>query len=211
MQEVQEYIDCMNQVKSRLQYIDNIIDFASGEQSVFALETIALQLRKILEIVAFSSISPCKGLYEQVRLKYGCDDYTKDWNAKSILRAMDNVNPDFYPNPFMILEGVHHQDGQSGRKIVPISDEYLTRKEFDSLYKRLGKYLHADNPWGTDKGILNFRTDVPSYLAKIKRLLNYHLVKIKMAERHVLWMVEMGSYGKSPQMLIAEPVSQSAS
>jgi hypothetical protein len=209
--EVPEYIDCMKQLKFRLQYIDQLINFTSGEHSAFALESAALQLRKILEIIAFSSIAPCKGLYEKIRFEYDKSDYRKDWNANSILITMDKINPDFYPNPFKFSTDLVEHDGKSGREISPLNEEYLTRKRFEKLYTRLGKFLHADNPWGADKGLTHFKNDLPEIIAHIKQLLNYHLVQIKSDNSLKLWMVLMGTYDQNPRMLIAEAIDESPS
>lgn len=106
MAEVPEYIDCMKQIKLRLKHIDELIKFTSGEYNAFALESTALQLRKVLELIAFSSIAPSKGLYERIRFDYDKSDYRKDWNANSILLTMDKINPGFYPNPFKLSMGL---------------------------------------------------------------------------------------------------------
>lgn len=204
--EVTEYIDCMKQVKYRLQHIDELIKFISGEHSPFALESVALQVRKILELIAFSSIASCKGLYENIRFEYDQNDYRKDWNAKSILLTMDKINPGFYPNPFKFSTGLVERDGKRGREICPISENYLTRKKFEKLYARVGKFLHADNPWGADKGSTHFKNDLPEIIAQIKQLLNFHFVQIKSGDGLKLWMVQMGTYEQSPQMLIAEEI-----
>ena len=211
MLEVTEYIDCMKQLKLRLQYVDRLINFTSSEHSVFALEAVALQLRKILEIIAFSSIAPCKGLYENIRFEFDKSDFRKDWNAKSILLTMDKINPDFYPNPFKISSGLIERDGKRGREISPTEEDYLTRKRFEKLYTKIGKFLHADNPWGTDKGLSHFKNDLPQTITHIKQLLNYHFVSIKSENSFKLWMVQMGDYGQNPQMMIAEGIDESAS
>ncbi|MCB5227523.1 hypothetical protein JAO78_011945 [Alishewanella sp. 16-MA] len=213
MPEVPEYIDCMKQLKLRLQHIDQLINFTSGEHSAFALESAASQLRKILEIIAFSSIAPCRWLYEKIRFEYDKSDYRDDWNARSILLTMDKIKPDFYPNPFKYSTGlVAERDGKRGRVISPIKNEdYLTRKRFEKLYTRVGKFLHADNPWRADKGLAHFRNDLPKIIAHIKQLLNYHFVQIKSDNSLKLWMVQMGTYDQNPQMLIAEAIDESAS
>lgn len=206
MAEVTEYIDCMRQVKYRLHHIHELNKFISGPHGAFALESAALQVRKILELIAFSSIAPCKGLYEKIRLEYDQNDYRKDWNAKSILLTMDKINPGFYPNPFKFSTALVERDGNRGREISPISENYLTRKKFEKLYARVGKFLHADNPWGADKGSTHFKNDLPEIIAQIKQLLNFHFVQIKSGESIKLWMVQMGTYGQSPQMIIAEAI-----
>jgi hypothetical protein len=56
---------------------------------------------------------------------------------------------------------------------------FLLKKRFEKIYDRLGKYLHADNPWGSDKGLLNLLTEYPSLVKQIQWLLKFHFVTIK--------------------------------
>lgn len=203
MQGVKEYIDCMKKLKERFQYVETIASKPELINSNFALESIALHLRKILELIAFASISPSKELYSKIRKEAHGADYTKDFHARNIFGSLNSVNPSFYPQPFKFAEGSHEEGGLKGRKVVPSNEVYLTKKEFEKLYDRLGKYLHSDNPWGVDKGIYNFGKSVDKILLKIKNLLNLHLVSVRSDKGYNLWLVAMENYGQSPKMLIA--------
>lgn len=39
--------------------------------------------------------------------------------------------------------------------------DFLNKNEFETFYDRLGKYLHADNPWESSTEIQNLADDLP--------------------------------------------------
>ena len=53
-----------------------------------------LQIRKILELIAFASLVANKNVYTAVFSKV-----SKAWNAGDLLKELEQVNPDFYPVP----------------------------------------------------------------------------------------------------------------
>ncbi len=47
-------------------------------------------------------------------------------------------------------------------------------KSFSNIYDRLGKFLHADNPWGNDKQRQNTVNDIQMCIPKLRELLILH-------------------------------------
>ena len=76
-------------------------DFLSAYNSsndVFSLESAILQMRKALEAVAFAAVAPNKYQYAEYRAQAEKNsDFTKDFNARSILQFLGKINADFYP------------------------------------------------------------------------------------------------------------------
>jgi len=194
----------MNEIKSRFLYIESEHKKLSSFDSIYLTECIILQLRKILELIAFASISPNKDEYIKLRKSQKHPDYRKDFHAKRILDTISKVNSRFYPEPFIIKPQMKFEAGKQLKQVVPFDGDYLNKKKFENLYDRLGKYLHADNPLGNDKGFENFKHDIPVFIEQIRCLLRQHLVVISEAKACNLWMVTMGSNNESVQMVIAE-------
>src|ERR1035437_3686805 len=61
---------------------------------VFDIELIFVQFRKVLELIAFSSLTANKDKYSVAYANFGVH-----WKAKSMLQAVGKLNPNFYPVP----------------------------------------------------------------------------------------------------------------
>ncbi len=146
-------------------------------------ESICLQLRKILELIALSSLVANKDEYSKNRKKF-----TTDWHAKRILADIERVNPQFYPEP---TRQIIDTDTGKVKKVEKVIDGFLTRKEFEDIYDSCGAILHADNPFGETKDIDNFLKAVPKYIDRIIQLLNHH--QIQLTEDGLQFWVLMNS------------------
>lgn len=148
--------------------VETLRDFTSGKTHCTYLQTTieaeALQLRKLLELIAFSSLVSYQEAYRSVR-----NDIAKDWHAARILRKIENINPEFYPVPI---------DGFDRKGWHRVQGGYLTRKQFERLYDKCGAMLHSQNPFSKGKSSLAFHKKVPEYLDRIETLLSEHLVEL---------------------------------
>src|SRR5437867_2769143 len=93
--DIEIYCDCMARIRDRIILLDKIMSGAINfsHQDLMA-ELIFLQFRKILEEIAFASLSANREKYSEVHV-----NFSKHWRAKDMLAAMDKVNPNFYPIP----------------------------------------------------------------------------------------------------------------
>lgn len=162
--------------------METLRDFTAGRTHCTYLQTTieseALQLRKLLELIAYSSLVSYQGAYRSVR-----SDIAKDWHAARILRKVESINPDFYPTPI---------DGFNRRGWNRVRGGYLTRKQFESLYDKCGAMLHSQNPFSKGKSSLAFHKKVPEYLGRIEALLSEHLVQLANSKEliHVIAPME---------------------
>jgi len=136
------------------------------------LETIYLQYRKTLELIALGSLVVNKKEVEKHKQKF--DQW---WHAERILVDIEKVNPDFYPRP------IQDSAGDANRKIIPyeispINEGFLTRDEFAQLYDECGEILHADNPFGKKVNYLKYEKAMTGWLKKIMILLNSHTIRL---------------------------------
>ncbi|AZR40728.1 hypothetical protein MTMN5_01277 [Marinobacter salarius] len=162
--------------------IDALRDFTSGKTHCTYLQTTieseALQLRKLLELIAYSSLVSYQEAYRSVR-----SDIAKDWHAARILRKIETINPEFYPVP---IKGFSKQGWNKVR------GGYLTRKQFERLYDKCGAMVHAQNPFLKGKSSLAFHSSVPEYLGRIEILLSEHVVRLANSDEviHVVAPME---------------------
>ena len=170
-------------------------------ESIYFLESAILQMRKALECVAYAAIAPNKKEYKEFRAKADRQpDYTRDFHAGKILEMLSRINKDFYPKPASAPISVGPRKWHFEKR----EDESLTKKQFSSFYDRLGKFLHADNPWGNDKGIKNLLDDIPKVMESVKLLLSWHFTKISTPEFNGVWVIEVPLSGKKPKIIIGQ-------
>ncbi|MCV6622267.1 MAG: hypothetical protein OIF51_11030, partial [Cellvibrionaceae bacterium] len=148
-QYLNKYAECMEEIKKRTEVIRAFLDGrCSALYKQTTAESICLQVRKILELIALASLVANKEEYAKSRAKFA-----KDWHAKRILQSIEQINPNFYPTPStQVLDNV------TGKvvEVKPIKTGFLTRKDFENIYDRCGGLLHAQNPFSASKDIDNF-------------------------------------------------------
>lgn len=175
----------MEEIKMRTAVINA---FLSGEcQTLYkqtTVESICLQVRKILELIAMASLVANKEEYAKVR-----KDFTKNYHAQWILNTIESINPNFYPQP---SKQVLDPTGKQVVRVESINSGFLTKKEFENIYERCGGLLHAENPFGTKKDLDNFLRVIPSWMDKIIELLNHHQAQL-IDNNLQLWVVMNGN------------------
>lgn len=200
MNEPKIYLDKMVEAISRLNASETYLVKYQKTADKFELESAVLQLRKAMEAIAFAAIAPNKQQYAAIRSKAEkSPDFSNDWAADSIFLVLNKVNADFYPDPLLQQTLIAPGHWHFGKPL----NGYMKRKNFEVLYKRLGKFLHADNPWGKDKGWAQFAADLPDAIAKIRALLKKHRTIIRAPSFNGVWIVDAPNDGTPPRMLRA--------
>jgi hypothetical protein len=174
------YCECMEEIKTRSGVIASVLtrDLSIGRDD-FDYELVALQLRKILELMAFSSIA---SNLEQYEATY--ENAHRHWHAERILKDVERINPHFFPVPARV--GAPNADGV--RSVEVRTDDSLTRSEFETLYALCGTVLHIGNALKGKKSV-NFVHHPGIWLMKINNLLSTHYVRL-IDDGHV-WVVTM--------------------
>ena len=166
-----KYCDLMEEVKLRI----NVIDFfVLGQGRALyeraALESACLQLRKILELVAFGSLVANKDAYTAV---YG--KFSKKWDAGDLLKELGQVNPDFYPFPIIEVPSSHPP---AVVDLVPREGDFLTELAFAEVYGRCGVMAHAANPYGKGIDYAYYQQKLLLWRAQVVNLLNAHQIHL---------------------------------
>ena len=177
-----KYVDCMEKIKKRTEVVDG---FLRGELHAKYLQTtvesMCLQIRKILELIAMASLVANKAEYEKQR-----KNFHREWRAKRILETLDKANPQFYPSP---SEQVISPETGKVVETIPITSGYLSRTDYEALYDECSQILHASNPFsGEQQEIQAFLDKTPEWMEKIRVLLNHHQVQL-IDERVQIWVL----------------------
>ncbi|AVV35309.1 hypothetical protein C8233_01585 [Halomonas sp. SF2003] len=128
------------------------------------IESEALQLRKILELLAYSSLVSHQDAYYKIR-----KNMASDWHAARILKNVAKINSEYYPVPV---------DGVKNGKWKKVRGGFLTKKQFMVLYDKCSDILHAENPFNKTKNSISFHDKVPHYIERIENLISEHYVKL---------------------------------
>lgn len=160
-----QYAKLLWECRYRIDSIRDIRDTASHATYLqVVIESEALQLRKILELIAYSSLVYHQDAYYEARSKIA-----NDWHAARILKNVARINPEFYPVPV---------DGVKNGNWKRVRGGFLTKKQFMTLYDKCSDILHAENPFNKTRNFINFHNKVPHYIERIEGLISEHYVKL---------------------------------
>ncbi|MCY4382030.1 MAG: hypothetical protein OXE44_02640 [Nitrospinae bacterium] len=177
-----KYANCMEEIKKRTEVVHGFLRHelhATYLQTT--VESICLQIRKILELIALASLVANKSEYEKHR-----KNFQGDWNAKRILKTLDKANPKFYPIP---SEQVISPETGKVVEAIPITSGYLSRADYEDLYDECSEILHASNPFSSvQQEVQSFLDNTPEWMQKIRVLLNHHQVQL-IDKRVQLWVL----------------------
>lgn len=137
---IAQYADLMREIKRRIEVVDFFLEgHGHALYQPTTTESICLQLRQVLELIAFSSLCANQQAYSAAHA-----DFASHWNAEYLLRDLARINPDFYPKPVLEVPS-----SAPGVKIdhVERKDGFLTKDDFVKVYKKCGGMMHARNPY----------------------------------------------------------------
>ncbi len=147
-------------------------ELLTDDKNYVFIESTSLQIRKILELIAYLSI-----LANGDKLN---SDERGDYHAKNIIENLAKKATLFYPFPSHVIP-----PEQAGGEptLIPIGyTNALSQSEFSEMYQLCGKVLHAQHPLKSTVDIDNVITKNKQTLLKLKQLLSFHTVGIKKAE-----------------------------
>jgi len=184
------YVKLLGECFERLDAAEEFLQHLQSRPYVPLFEAAILQVRKSLELIALAAIAPDQQRYKAFRATAEKDpDFTKDYHAAKIFGALERINPDFFPRP--LLPAVRKADGSwhfDDRKA-----DVLSKKQFGRAYDRLGKHLHAHNPWGRSKQLEQVASDLPSIISKARGLIALHARVIRTDGFQGVWIVHADS------------------
>jgi len=164
----------------------------------FADDFVFLQIRKILEIVAFGSMCSNISLYRKTYEKYA-----NHWRAKDILQKLERINENFYPLPLEPSNERPVRDSATLKNacvLENVRDGFLTKDEFEFLYDCSSRVIHSPNPYKEAQKI-DLRMSVDDWMHRIASLLWFH--QMKLAQTDVMWLVYLlhPEHGRSHAVL----------
>lgn len=121
----ERYHVAMVEVKRRLRAVNRIL--GAKKSRTLTLDTDNefswLQVRKVIELVAFAGISSDEARYAALRMEAKDNpDYTRDWKVGDILKRLSKITPHFLPIPIgsvqVMGDGLwHFNEGKESRPL----------------------------------------------------------------------------------------------
>ncbi len=184
-----KYAECMEEIKKRTLVIEA---FLNGSRNALYLkatvESIYLQFRKVLELIAMASISASPEYMERY------ERFRRHYNGKRILEDLEKLNPHFYPRP---TRQVLDPDTGKVVRVVDIESGFLTKDHYVELYDICGDLLHAENPYAEEEQNIELRfREAPEWKNRIVMLLNHHQVQLADSRRQIWVLMQAKSDGK---------------
>ena len=179
------YTRQMEEIKKRVEVIKFLLDQQGSALYVQpTVESICLQFRKVLELIAFSSLTANRQAYEAVH-----KDFASHHKADILLKELRRINPLFYPVP------ISQRPKEINGVMVPdlITSGILTQEDYIDVFKKCGRLLHAPNPFGGTPSIAFYQKAFPIWLGKIVRLLNTH--EVHLVTDPTMWIINMQEDG----------------
>jgi hypothetical protein len=183
------YCDQMIEIKKRLGILDFFFDASflpfDPQQS---MEIMCLQIRKILELIANSSLVANKHEYD-----LAVERTTKYTGARILLQQLERVNPDFYPRPAILQPADEH----GNRSLVDVKEDVLTKKDFESIYEKCHKMLHSRSPFKSGASLHFYQNNIVAWRNMIVHLLSSH--QVRLAGQTEFWLVILNKQGQEVQ------------
>lgn len=131
------------------------------------LESAALQMRMLLELVPLAALVSHRGDVESVASAFRRKDAV---DAAKILRR---VNPNYWPKP---VRQVPTPQGPGRDELVPVTEGFVTETEWQTEWGFLSSVLHARNPFIGEPELAGLVQRLVALHARIVTLLNLHWV-----------------------------------
>lgn len=180
--DIDAYVSIMEEIKRRTSVVHSLL---SKEITLIypatQIETMALQIRMILELIALASLSANKSLFEENAKKFN-----KHWHPGDILKDIESINPGFFPEP---IKEVPSKTPGVVNDLIALKDGCITKDELIEAHGRCGNILHAQNPYGRGIDYDEFRKSIESSITKIVCLLNCH--KIHLINQPNFYLIHM--------------------
>ena len=183
------YLQCMTEIRGRLDTVMflNYTEKVFGWTRDFIVESQFIQLRKVLELIAFGSLTA-----NQAKYAIAHAEFERHWKAAKMLGALEKVNPEFYPLPLMVDKKRTEESGRQRFHYRVVEEGVLTKEDFVFLYDISSRVLHTRNPFAS-RAPIEIQRDIPVWVERIRQLIRVHSMFFVDDRR---WLIHVPDTGK---------------
>lgn len=194
------YVRCMEEIKRRLNAIDEIMGGRRTTSYKYTNhEFVCLQFRKIFELVVLATLASHRHLFDKLSGRLA-----KEWRIAEVASIVRKKNPGFYPRP---IDRISASTPAIKDEWVDVNSGFLSFSELVTSHGRLGKAMHAQNPYEQDDFFEALSSSFPDWKRKTVRLLNNHCVDFPGKE-HILYVGMQNASDGSVHAAFFEKVKQ---
>lgn len=172
----QLYANLMDEARMRVHAVRDVIDNKENWVPRFLQEFCYLQYRMLCEQVAVGCLIAHGDITNSKALG--------SWSLTEVMRKLEEVNPDFYPQPVKITPT------ENGVQLSPIEEVFMTKSELMKFWETSGNYLHR----GSAKSVFREAPEGPvvdvdeliNIGLKFKNLLQLHYIRSADAKKSLL-------------------------
>ena len=177
--DTEPYKKAMEEIKLRADVIKACLDGRAKLSGPPRIESAALQLRMIFELIALASLAANKELFAKQSQRF-----EKHWHPSAIIKNLEKINPNFYPEPISVSEpdslGIRtHDRSLSG---------YLTKEELVEAHGKLGNILHSRNPFAKKIDYEQYAKQIILLTNKVVALLATHQIRL-LGDEHFYFVL----------------------
>jgi hypothetical protein len=191
------YADLMLEIKERVLSVGRVAEGKTTLEGPLAREFCFLQLRMACECIALACLSAHIDMTDVQTPKF---QKTSPYEAKTLLAALENLHPNFYPKP---IEIALLPDG--GSHVTEKNTDHLTKADLLKLIGLCGDQLHRDalKKYQFKPNLEKIQSDfvqIIKWANKIFRLMEAH--KITLASGNEYLLVSL-FYGENHDVVVA--------
>lgn len=191
--QIKIYCTLMEDAKQRLGLVRQLVEGSISTTHIeYDVELMCLNLRKVLELIAFSSLAANKHEYG---LRHS--NFDTHWKANKILKLLEEINVNYYPIPVQF----EHQN-----HFALIGTEHLTKDNFSFLYDKCSNVIHTWNPYKKEPREVDFKKSIKEWAEIIWNLLSIHYISIVGSENKLIVQMNHPDDGKV-HVYTAEPIN----
>lgn len=163
---INQYADIVKEIRERILSAEMLSD---EDKNLVFIESTSLQIRKILELIAYLSV-----LANNEKLNH---NNRKEYHAEKIINTLTEKTTIFYPFPSHIFPPSNNNEQPV---LIPIGYQYaLSQDDFKKVYSKCGKILHAQHPLKSKVNIEEYVRENKITLNKLKEQLSRHTIGIR--------------------------------
>lgn len=163
---INQYSDIVKEIRERILSAEML---SEEEKNIVFIESTSLQIRKILELIAYLSV-----LVNNDKLNH---ESRNEYHAEKIIKTLTKKTTIFYPFPSHIFPPNNNSEQPV---LIPIGYKYaLSQDDFVTAYSKCGKILHAQHPSKNKINIEEYVRENKITLNKLKELLARHTIGIR--------------------------------
>ena len=194
---LESYTKLMHEIVIRTQVIDGLLtDVNNTGWLISDIECIALNLRKIAELIVYANLVSHEEEYDNLHPK---SKY--DWRIEGLLKKMRVINPDFYPYPSRRKAS---PDGNIYIHDLPVGT-WMTETELVEMYNKCSNLIHVKNPFTASVNYKDYTSKFEEWIMKIAELLSHHTVALADG-KHSITCVMHSTTDEKPSTVLMQAV-----